>query len=437
MADIQLDHVFQNVKRSSTLSINEAVAARWATGKPVLHLGFGESRFAVHPKIKQAMVDAAGESSYLPVRGLPVLRDAVANYYSVKLGRTFRSGQVMIGPGSKALIYALQQVTDTHTVLVAPAWVSYEPQARLLKKELSILVTEAASGYQFSIDELDQLLAKTGRRQKLLIINSPNNPTGQMYSGGFLKELADYCRKKNVLVISDEIYFAVTHGDISHTSISKYYPEGTFILGGLSKQLSLGGWRLGVAIMPDSESGRAVMDAVSVVASETWSAVASPIQYAALVAYSGDADVENYIRQCVDIHGIRTRYLRQHLTKLGIRCSESHGAFYLVADFGAFGEPLAQIGIKTSAQLACHLLESYGLATLSLDSFGMPENVLALRLATSYLDMETSADSERLLALHGADVSAAVFMSAEHHPNMNAAIGAFREALEFRNLRTD
>lgn len=426
MTDIRIDRVFNDVARSSTLQINEAVAARWASGERVLHLGFGESRFPVHPKIRQALIDASSQSSYLPVRGLPELREAIAAYYSQKLGQTFRTGQVIVGPGSKALIYALQQATNTHTVLVAPAWVSYEPQARMLEKDLSILVTSAASSYYFSIDELDRLLASSGDRQKLLIINSPNNPTGQMYSADFLEELAKYCRANNVLVISDEIYFAVAHGDIEHTSIASFYPEGTFVLGGLSKHLSLGGWRFGVALLPDTESGSTLMSAVSVIASETWSAVSTPVQHAALTAYSGDTEIEGFIQTCTKLHGIRTRYLRSRLMNLGIDCSQSHGGFYLVTDFEKVREPLAKLGIETSSALAAHLLEQHGLATLALDSFGMPPEVLALRLAVSYLDMESESDSARLLASYESGIDEEVLMSAKHHPNMHAAINEFK-----------
>lgn len=433
MTRIELESQFNRLRRSSTLLINEAVAANWASGKQVLHLGFGESRFGVHPKIRQALIDAASRSSYLPVRGLPELRESIANYYTQKLGSRFRAEQVIIGPGSKALIYALQQATDTHTVLVAPAWVSYEPQARLLKKELSTLITSAANSYYFSIDELDRVLASSGDRQKLLIINSPNNPTGQMYSANFLQELAGYCRANNVLVLSDEIYFAVVHGEVKHTSIATYYPEGTVVLGGLSKHLSLGGWRFGVALLPDSESGKALMDAVSVIASETWSAVSTPVQYAALTAYSGDPEIERFVTACTQLHGIRTRYLRSELMKLGIHCSYSHGGFYVVADFENFREPLAKLGIKTSPALASYLLNEHGLATLALDSFGMPADVLALRLATSYLDMESASDSERLLALHKSGIQEELLMSATHHPNMNAAIRKFAMAFKFNS----
>ncbi len=422
---MELDEKFVGLTLSSTLFINEEVTRLWQAGENVFHLGFGESRFAVHPKLQAALVQQAHSKSYLPALGLPSLREKVARYYSAKLSLDVSPKQVIIGPGSKALIYALQMALDADLFLPSPSWVSYAPQAHLLNKAFSYIPSRVAENYRFDLDAFDAMVQGSDKAQKLLIINSPNNPTGQMLDEVFLQELAAYCRQENVLVISDEIYFLIRHGDIDHVSIAKYYPEGSFILGGLSKHLSLGGWRLGIAIIPDDESGERLTGAVQTIASETWSSVSSPVQHAALTAYSGDSDIEAYITQCSAIHGIRTRYLYHQLRALGVTCTYPQGAFYLAANFDKWAAGLRDKGIHTSVELAKVLLARHHIATLATDAFGIPKETFSLRLACSYIDMETDADSDRLLALHGSKISDDEFMSDKHHPNMNACIAEF------------
>ncbi len=429
-SDIKLNPTLLDRAPSSTLFINELVAGLWARGERVLHMGIGESRFGVHPKLQAALSSSAEQKSYSPARGLPNLCEIIAEYYTGKLALPVAPHQVIVGPGSKALIYALQLALDAELYLPTPSWVSYAPQAQLLNKSVFYIPSQVAEGYRFDLNEFDSLIRAAGNTQKLLVINSPNNPTGQMLDEQFLKELAEYCRKENVLVLSDEIYFLIRHGDVRHCSIAKYYPEGTFILGGLSKHLSIGGWRIGVAILPDTQGGERVMSALEVIASETWSCVASPVQYAAMTAYSGDPELEAYIEKCSEIHGIRTRFLHTRLSELGIRCTNPQGAFYLTANFDHLSVSLKRRGIRRSPELARHLLEAHSIATLSADSFGIPEETLSLRLATSYLDMEKESDSERILALHAADVGEAEFMSESHHPNMHAAIEGFADLID-------
>ncbi|MCP4166642.1 MAG: aminotransferase class I/II-fold pyridoxal phosphate-dependent enzyme [Chloroflexi bacterium] len=197
----------------------------------------------------------------------------------------------------------------------------------------------------------------------------------------------------------------------------------------MSKHLSLGGWRLGVAILPATKPGAQVMRAVRTIASETWSATTSPVQYAAMLAYSGHPDIIQYIDECANIHGIRTQYLWRGLTNIGIRCPQADGAFYLFPDFDRWREPLSALGIHTSAQLAVHLLETYQLATLPGSVFGSPPSQLSLRLSSSYLDMETNEQAEAVLTAYRSQIEPEQLMC-EHHPNMNKALSRFQLFVE-------
>ncbi|MFT5136067.1 MAG: aspartate aminotransferase [Arenicella sp.] len=426
----EMNPVFEGLKPSSTLFINETVNRLWQEGQQVFHMGFGESRFNVHPAMRAALADHSDKKSYLPARGLPELTEAVAHYYSTKLDQQFEASQVMIGPGSKALIYALQMALDADVFLPTPSWVSYGPQAILLGRNHFYIPSKLENDYCLEIAELDKLVQASTRPCKLLIINSPNNPSGQMLSDAFLQELAVYCRRNNVLVLSDEIYFQVCFGGREHVSISKYYPEGTFVLGGLSKHLSIGGWRLGVALLPDTEFGRALMDRMTMIASEVWSGVSAPIQYAAVLAYSLDSVIEKYISDCSAIHGIRSRYCQVTLSNLGVSCSRVEGAFYITANFDSFASGLASIGVRTSADLAAHLLNEYRIASLPGSDFGIPEELLTLRLSTSYLDMQNSEDAQRIFDLYTPGVDPTEFMSVENHPVTHAALTAFSKFLK-------
>jgi aspartate aminotransferase len=426
----EMNPVFEGLKPSSTLFINETVNRLWQQGQQVFHMGFGESRFNVHPAMQAVLAEHSDKKSYLPARGLPELTEAVAHYYSTKLDQRFAASQVMIGPGSKALIYGLQLALDADVFLPTPSWVSYGPQAILLGRDHFYIPSEQENDYRLEIAELDKLVQASSKACKLLIINSPNNPSGQMLSDEFLQELAAYCRRNNVLVLSDEIYFQVCFGEREHVSISKYYPEGTFVLGGLSKHLSIGGWRLGVALLPDTEFGRVLMDRMAVIASETWSGVSAPIQYAAVHAYSLDPVIEKYISDCSAIHGIRSRYCHAALSNLGVSCSRVDGAFYITANFDGFARELAAIGVNTSADLAAHLLNEYRIASLPASDFGIPAAQLTLRLSTSYLDMQNSEDAQRIFDLYTPEVDPTEFMSAENHPVTHAALTAFSDLLK-------
>ena len=357
------------------------------------------------------------------------LIEAVAGYYSEKLEVKFSPAQVIIGPGSKSLIYGLQMVLGADVFLPTPSWVSYAPQATLLGNRHWYVPASVENNYQLEIDKLDEVVTRSKKRSpnspRLLVINSPNNPTGQMFSAEFLQELADYCRTNDILVLSDEIYFQVSHADVEHVSISRFYPEGTFVLGGLSKHLSIGGWRVGVALLPDTEFGRQLMQHMVIVASENWSSVSAPIQYAAIKAYSLDPEVEQYVADCCAIHGMRSQMIRTALSNTGIRCTEAHGAFYTTANFNSFRAPLANLGVTTSGELARYLLDTYRIATLPGADFGIPETELSLRLSTSYLDMEKSGDPQRIFNLYKSGIGSKTIMSNEHHPVTHQALNAF------------
>jgi aspartate aminotransferase len=406
---------------SPTLAINERVNQLWAAGQTVYHLGFGESRFPVHPLLAEALQQNIQRISYLPAQGLPELRTAVADFYTQRLGIAAAPAQVIVGPGSKSLIYAAQMALQGDLLLPTPSWVSYAPQARLLGKEVLRIPARAADGYAFDMDAFCQTLAQSKSAVRLLVLNSPSNPTGQMIDAALLQAIVDLCRQEQVFILSDEIYALTAHGHKPHLSPAALYPEGTIVFGGLSKHLSLGGWRLGVAITPPGADGEALMRQMRMIAGEIWSTPAAPVQYAAVVAYSSDRQLLRYIDECRQLHALRTQHLWSWLAELGVPCAQPDGAFYLFPNFDRWRESLARRGVHTSEQLATHLLEAYQIASLPGTAFGVPASELSLRLATSYVDMENEAKANALLAAYRNDPNPERLL-ANHHLALQQAI---------------
>ncbi|MCB8962185.1 MAG: aminotransferase class I/II-fold pyridoxal phosphate-dependent enzyme [Ardenticatenales bacterium] len=405
---------------SATLAINERVRELWATGETVYHLGFGESRFPVPELLVEALHANAQRRAYLPVQGLPALREAAAAYYSQRLGQTFGPDQVLVGPGSKGLLFALQMALDADLIMPSPTWVSYAPQAELLGRQVIRFNASAEAGYQWTLDDLAAALRQVERPGRLLVLNTPNNPTGLLLSGAFLQELADFCRQEQIIVLSDEIYGLINHGRQPHESMARYYPEGTVVTTGLSKHLSLGGWRLGVALLPPDQP--ALLRAMTTVAGELWSTASAPIQYAAVTAYSGKPAIEQYIAECGAIHTERTQHIWSWLGELGIRCPQPDGAFYLMPDFNQYRAQLARRGVTTSAELASFLLEEYRIATLPGSAFGLPPAELSLRLSSSFIDMENDAAAATTLAAWRSSEPAETILT-NHQPMTTQMLG--------------
>ena len=243
---------------SPTLGINERVAALRAAGRRIHHLGFGESPFPAPPRLVEALAAHAAAKDYLPVAGLPALREAVAGHQRRLTGHDPADFDVLIGPGSKPLLFAIQLAIPGDLLLPVPSWVSYAPQAALLGQRVLPVPTRLGdAGYAIDPDALASTIAearRAGRAPSKLLLNFPNNPAGLTIDDASIEALAGVCREAGVALISDEIYGRVAH-DGRYRSAGPVFPEGTIVTTGLSKHLSLGGWRLGVALVPKAREG--------------------------------------------------------------------------------------------------------------------------------------------------------------------------------------
>src|SRR5215469_10164680 len=321
---LRLASTAQTLPTSATLAMNEAVAKRRAAGRETIHLGFGEAAFPLHPLLKTALAEAATRTGYAPVLGIPALRQAIAAYLTRTREMTCSADQVVVGPGSKPLLYALLQVLEGDVLLPVPSWVSYAPMAHLAGRRVTGVQTVPDDHHRLTPQALAQAMTQArrdGADPRILLVNTPSNPTGSMFDRPDVEALAGWAREAGVSLISDEIYAELAHGWREHVSPARFYPEGCIVTGGLSKAFSAGGWRLGYAAVPAHEAGVRVIHALRALASEIWSAAATPVQDAALVAFSPSPEIDTYVRQSARLHGIVTGRLYDTLVSLAVPCS--------------------------------------------------------------------------------------------------------------------
>jgi aspartate aminotransferase len=387
--DVHLNLNVRGMGVSATLAINERSNELIARGRQVFKMGLGQSPFPVPDSVEQALKDNAGQKDYLPVMGLPALRQAMSRYLSRSQGVDFRTEDIMIGPGSKELMFILQLVYYGDLVIPTPSWVSYAPQARIVGRQVHWLPTSRENNWKPTPDCLEALCRQDPGRPRLVILNSPANPHGYGFTEQELRELADVARAHKLILLSDEIYGELDyHG--RHQSIARYYPEGTIISGGLSKWCGAGGWRLGTFAFPENLAW--LRNAMATVASETYTSVSAPIQHAAVHAFNGGDDLVQYLDNSRRLLEALARYQVDALNGAGLDLAMPDGAFYLFPDFSPLKETLQDRGVTDSRSLCETLLEETGVATLPGEAFGRPADELTLRQA--FVDFDGRAALE-------------------------------------------
>lgn len=386
---VNLNLNVRGLSPSSTLAINERSNQLIKQGRTIYKLGLGQSPFPVPERVVESLRQHAHEKDYLPVRGLPALREAIAGFLHRTQGIERSADDVIIGPGSKELIFILQLVYYGDLIIPTPSWVSYSPQARIIGRHVTWVPTTSENNWRLSPEKLDLICRTDPDRPRVVIINYPSNPVGSSYPIERLKLLAQVARKYHVILISDEIYGMIHHQG-QHVSIARYYPEGTIVSTGLSKWCGAGGWRLGTFVFPPNL--RWLQDAMAIVASETYTATSAPIQHAAVTAFNGGADIDEYLHQSRRVLRAIARLLVQKLHDAHVSVPMPDGAFYLFADFSYYRDKLEKRGILTSVELCEALLEETGVAMLPGADFGRQPEELTARIA--YVDFDGKASLE-------------------------------------------
>jgi aspartate aminotransferase len=346
---------------STTLAITAKAKTLQTQGVDVCNLGAGEPDFDTPEHIKQAAQEALarGETKYGPVAGLPALRDAIAQ----KTSPQYHAENVLVSAGGKHSLYNLMMAMidpGDEVLIPSPYWVSYPEMVKLAGGVPVFVETLESEGFRLTPEQLNAVITP---RTKLLVLNSPSNPTGMVYSPKHLEALAQVIVEHDLWVVSDEIYGALLYDGAIHRSIGSFGPEifaRTLISSGFSKAYSMTGWRIGYLLGPTQ-----VIQAATAVQSHSTSNITTFAQYGALAAITGGNDC---IAHMLSAFNQRREYLYQAISRLpGITCLKPEGAFYLFPNISATG--------MGSNQFTMRLLAEAQVAVIPGDAFGSDQHI--------------------------------------------------------------
>ncbi|QHC24017.1 pyridoxal phosphate-dependent aminotransferase [Streptomyces sp. GS7] len=387
---------------SPNLALNQLVDRRRARGDSLVHLAFGEARLPVLPQLADRLAAGATRAAYGPVAGGEGVRTAVAGYFTRRRLPT-TPDRIVVAPGSKPLLMALQLVIPGDVLLPRPAWNTYAPQAAYAGKRAFGVPIPADCGGVPEPGALRTALHRaraTGADPRLLILTLPDNPTGTLAPPALIRELGALAREEELLIVADEIYRDIVHDPDATPFLSpaEAAPERTVVTSGLSKSLGLGGWRIGVARFPEGDTGELLRDAVVAAASELWSTLAGPMQHVAEYAYAEPPEIVARVRAAARLHGAVARAVHRIAVDAGARCRPPTGGFYVYPDFAPLRDRLAARGITDSASLASALLDDSGIVVLAGHLLGDDPQALRFKAATSLLYGDERQQAEALCA---------------------------------------
>ncbi|MBB6452237.1 aspartate aminotransferase [Salirhabdus euzebyi] len=375
----------QSLTPSSTLAITAKAKSLKQQGHDVIGLGAGEPDFNTPQHIleaaKQAMEE--GKTKYTPAGGLPELKKAIYEKFLRDQQLSYDPSEIIVTNGAKHALYTLFQVIlnpGDEVIVPAPYWVSYPEQIKLAQGNPVIVNALEDNQFKLTPEQIEQAITE---RTKAIIINSPSNPTGSIYSKEELQALGDVCIKHNLLIVSDEIYEKLVYGDEKHVSIaqlSDQLKENTIIINGVSKSHSMTGWRIGYAA-----GNETVIKAMTNLASHSTSNPTSISQYAAIEAYSQS---EEEIDKMKNAFEDRLNKLYDWITAIdGISCVKPKGAFYL---FPNIQKAVENCGFSSVDEWVTALLEEEKVALVPGSGFGADQNV-RFSYATSLDQLEEAA----------------------------------------------
>jgi len=364
-----------NIAPSPTLAVDAKAKALAAAGEDVCGFAAGEPDFDTPDHIKEACIAAlrSGKTKYAPTPGIMPLREAIAEDYATRLGLKVAPSQVVVSPGGKFSCYlsilAICSPGD-EVVIPAPYWVSYPEMVKLAGAVPKFVLADDKTGFRLTAAQLEAAITP---RTKLLIITSPSNPTGAVYTRAEMEALVAVALRHNLHIMSDEIYEHLIYDGAKHVSPATFSKEAearTVIVSGFSKTYSMTGWRLGTTVAPAP-----IAKAVAELQSQTSSNATTFAQYGALAALKEKAKTRAALETMLAAFDRRRKFLHAELNKIpGVSCVLAQGAFYLFPNISKFG--------LTSEDFCDRLLERQKVAAVFGGAFGA-EGYLRLSYATS------------------------------------------------------
>jgi aspartate aminotransferase len=406
---------------SPNLALNQDVAKRQAAGESIVHMGFGEARLPTFPPLIERLAAGAGRTGYGPVAGGAAVRAEIAGYFARRSLPT-EPDQVVLAPGSKALLLAIDLAVPGDVLLPRPAWNTYAPQARLAgKRTRSVPIPAEYGGIPDPVALRDTIAVsrRHGEDPRILVLTLPDNPTGTVAPPALVRAVCSVATEEDLLIISDEIYRDLVH-DASTPVLgpAEVAPERTIVTTGLSKSLALGGWRIGAARFPAGQWGSGIRDAVVSIASETWSALSGPMQAVAEYAFAEPPELRSWIRAGARLHGVVARAVHEIFIGVGAAGRAPTAGFYVYPDFEPLREVLVRTAVTDSLSLSRRLLNEFGIAVLAGHHLGDDPAALRFKAATSMLygatarQQRQALDADDPLAVpHVADVLARIEQS--------------------------
>ena len=363
----------QRIKPSATIAVTDKARALKLAGRDVIGLGAGEPDFDTPENIKEAAIRAIRDgrsSKYTNVDGIAELKAAVAAKFKRENGLAYKQSQITVGTGGKQVLFNALMATlnpGDEVIIPAPYWVSYPDMVRLVGAEPVIVPTMERNNWKMRAEDFENAMTP---RTKMLIMNSPCNPTGSVYTQEELEAIVEVARGEDIYILSDEIYEKLVYDDARHVSIASLSKEAydlTITVNGFSKSYAMTGWRLGYLAAPE-----AVAKAVDSIQSHTTANPSSFSQRGALAALKGDQQSVADMREEFDM---RRNYMVDRLSKIpNVTAVKPQGAFYVLVN-------VSQLGL-TSQNFADRLLSKSNVAVVPGAAFG-DDRTIRLSYATS------------------------------------------------------
>jgi aspartate aminotransferase len=383
--DLQLSDRVQNIKPSPTLAVTNRAAELRAAGKDIIGLGAGEPDFDTPKHIKDAAIDALnkGFTKYTAVDGTPSLKKAIIEKFQRDNGLSYQPNQILVSCGGKQSFFnmalALLNAGD-EVIIPAPYWVSYPDMVRIAEGTPVIVETEQSNRFKMTASQLEAAITP---ETKLVVLNSPSNPSGVAYTEAELKELAAILLKfPNVLVATDDMYEHILWAEGGFHNILTVCPElydRAIVMNGVSKAYSMTGWRIGYIAGPE-----VLVKAMKKIQSQSTSNPTSISQYAAEAALNGSQEC---VQEMLSAFKVRHDYVIKALNELpGVECIESDGTFYA---FPSFKGAMQATGCETDVEFAEKMLNEAEVALVPGSAFGTPGH-MRLSYATSMENLETA-----------------------------------------------
>ena len=383
--DLQLSDRVQNIKPSPTLAVTNRAAELRAAGKDIIGLGAGEPDFDTPKHIKDAAIDALnkGFTKYTAVDGTPSLKKAIIEKFQRDNGLSYQPDQILVSCGGKQSFFnmalALLNAGD-EVVIPAPYWVSYPDMVRIAEGVPVIIETEQSNRFKMTATQLEAAITP---KTKLVVLNSPSNPSGVAYTEAELKALAAVLLKfPNVLIATDDMYEHILWAEGGFHNIVTVCPElydRTVVMNGVSKAYSMTGWRIGYIGGPVK-----LVKAMKKIQSQSTSNPTSISQYAAEAALNGSQEC---VQEMLSAFKVRHDYVIKALNELpGVKCIESDGTFYA---FPSFKGAMKATGCETDVEFAEKMLNEAEVALVPGSAFGTPGH-MRLSYATSMENLETA-----------------------------------------------